>query len=117
MTGIKKSANFGKNGIVPPLLCNITAWTIKSLSRRFFQFYRQYSQDFARQTNIMSKNIRSFFAPRSSASVSGNRSDSEGSDIEPPAQKKQCQGFTSQASSSQGSVSSVSTKRRHYPKR
>ena len=62
----------------------------------------------------MSKNIRSFFAPRSSASVSRNHSDSEGSDIEPPAPKKQCQGLTSQASSSQGSVS---TKRRHYLKR
>ena len=71
----------------------------------FFQFYRQYSQDFARQTNIMSKNIHSFFAPRSSASVSRNHSDSEGSDIEPPAPKNQCQGLTSQASSSQGSVS------------
>ena len=47
----------------------------------------------------MSKNIRSFFAPRSSASVSRNHSDSEGSDIEPPAPKKQCQGLTSQASS------------------
>ena len=52
----------------------------------------------------MSKNIRSFFAPRSSASVSRNHSDSEGSAIEPPAPKKQCQGLTSQASSSQGSV-------------
>ena len=62
----------------------------------------------------MSKNIRSFFALRSSASVSRNHSDSEGSDIEPPAPKKQCQGLTSQASSSQGSVS---TKRRHYLKR
>ena len=62
----------------------------------------------------MSKNIRSFFAPRFSASVSHNHSDSEGSDIEPPAPKKQCQGLTSQASSSQGSVS---TKRRHYLKR
>ena len=79
-----------------------------------FQFYRQYSQYFARQTNIMSKNIRSFFAPRSSASVSHNHSDSEGSDIEPPAPKKRCQGLTSQASSSQGSLS---TKRRHYLKR
>ena len=65
----------------------------------------------------MSKNIHSFFAPRSSASVSLNHSDSEGSDIEPPAPKKLCQGLTSQASSSQGSVSSVSTKRRHYLKR
>ena len=65
----------------------------------------------------MSKNIRSFFAPRSSASVSRNHSDSEGSDIEPPAPKKQCQNLTSQASSSQGSVSSVSTKRRHHLKR
>ena len=80
----------------------------------FFQFYRQYSQDFARQTNIMSKNICSFFPPRSSASVSCNHSDSEGSDIEPPAPKKQCQDLTSQASSSQGSVF---TKRRHYLKR
>ena len=61
--------------------------------------------------------MRSFFAPRSSASVSRNYSDSKGSDIEPPAPKKQCQGLTSQASSSQGSVSSVSTKRRHYLKR
>ena len=42
----------------------------------------------------MSKNIRSFFAPRSSASASRNHSDSEGSDIEPPAPKKQCQGLT-----------------------
>ena len=65
----------------------------------------------------MSKNIRSFFAPRSSASVSRNHSDSKGSDIEPPAPKKQCQNLTSQASSSQGSVSSASTKRRHYLKR
>ena len=62
----------------------------------------------------MSKNIRSFFAPRSYASVSRNHSDSEGSDIKPPAPKKMCQGLTFQASSSQGSVS---TKRRHYLKR
>ena len=63
----------------------------------------------------MSKNIRSFFAPRSSTSVSRNHSDSEGSDIEPHApKKKKCQGLTSQASSSQGSVS---TKIRHYLKR
>ena len=62
----------------------------------------------------MSKNIRSFFTSCSSASVSRNHSDSEGSDIEPPAPKKQCQGLTSQASSSQGSVS---TKGRHYLKR
>ena len=44
----------------------------------------------------MSKNICSFLAPRSSASVSRNYSDSEGSDTEPPAPKKQCQGLTSQ---------------------
>ena len=62
----------------------------------------------------MSKIIRSFFAPRSSAPVSHNHSDSEGSDIEPPTPKKRCHGLTSQASSSQGSVS---TKRRHYLKR
>ena len=72
------------------------------------------SEDFARQTNNMSKNIRSFFAPQSSASVSRSHSDSESSDIESPAPKKQCQSLTSQASSSQGSVS---TKRRHYLKR
>ena len=57
----------------------------------------------------MSMNIQSFFVPCSSASASRNHSDSEGSDIEPPAPKKQCQDLTSQASSSQGSVS---TKRR-----
>ena len=61
----------------------------------------------------MSKNIRSFCAPCSSASVSHNHSDSEGSDIEPPAPKNQYQDLTSQASSSQGFVS---TKRRHHLK-
>ena len=63
----------------------------------------------------MSKDIRTFFAPCSSASVSRSHSDSEGSDTEPPAPKKQCQGLTSQAASSpQGSLSA---KRRRYLKR
>ena len=63
----------------------------------------------------MSKDIRTFFAPCSSASVSRSHSDSEGSDTEPPAPKKQCQGLTSQAASS--SQGSLSAKRRRYLKR